>query len=80
MSFIVNKNIIFLDSMQFLKSYLHNLAANLENTDRKYLLSEFSHDKLEILKRKDAYPYEWVDNYKKIFIQDYHQKMHFIQN
>ena len=66
--------------MQFLKSYLNNLAANLEDTDRKYLLLKFSHDKLEILKRKDAYPYEWVDNYKKIFIQDYHQKMHFIQN
>ena len=67
MSFIVNKNIIFLDSMQFLKSYLNNLAANLEDTDRKYLLLKFSHDKLEILKRKDAYPYEWVDNYKKKF-------------
>ena len=67
MSFIVNKKITFLDSMQFLKSPLDNLAANLEDTDRKCLLSEFSHDKLEILKRKDAYPYEWVDNYKKKF-------------
>ena len=28
-------------------------------------MSEFSIDKLEILKRKDAYPYEWVDSYEK---------------
>ena len=25
----------------------------------------FGIDKLEILKRKDAYPYEWVDSYEK---------------
>ena len=31
----------------------------------KYLVSEFGTDKLEILKRKDAYPYEWVDLYEK---------------
>ena len=29
------------------------------------LMSEFPSDKLEILKRKDAYPYEWVDSYEK---------------
>ena len=29
------------------------------------MLSEFPRDKLEILKRKDAYPYEWVNSYKK---------------
>ena len=57
MSFVINKNIIFLDSLQFLKSTLDNLAANLEDSDHKYLLSEFSQHKLEILQRKDPYPY-----------------------
>ena len=28
-------------------------------------MSEFQLNKLEILKRKDAYLYEWVDSYKK---------------
>ena len=65
MSFIINKKIIFLNSMQFLKTSLDHLAKNLEDNDYKYLLSEFSPDKLEILKRKDAYPYEWVDDYRK---------------
>ena len=28
-------------------------------------MSEFPANKLEILKRKDSYPYEWVDSYEK---------------
>ena len=65
MSFIINKNIIFLDSMQFVKSSLDSLAKNLGDDDYKHLLSEFPSDRLEILKRKDAYPYEWIDDYRK---------------
>ena len=38
---------------------------NLEDNDFKHLTSEFGIDKLEIPKRKDAYPYEWVDSYEK---------------
>ena len=63
MSIIVNRNIIFLDSLQFCKVSLDSLAGNLEDSDFKYLLSEFLKDKLEILKRKDSCPYEWVDSY-----------------
>ena len=66
MSIIINRNIVFLNSLQFLKACLDNLAGNLEDKDFKHLLSEFPKDKLEIFKRKDAYPYEWVDSYKKI--------------
>ena len=47
MSIIVNKNIIFLDSLQFLKYSLDSLAANLDDTDHKYLLSELPSDKLQ---------------------------------
>ena len=65
MSIIVNRNIIFLDSLKFLKASLDTLEENLEDTDFKYLLSEFPKDKLELLKKKDAYPYEWVDSYQK---------------
>ena len=64
MSIIVNRN-VFLDSLQFCKESLDKLASNLNNEDFKYLLLEFRINKLEILKRKDAYPYEWVDSYEK---------------
>ena len=65
MSIIVNRYITFIDSLQFYNSSLDTLTSNLEDNDFKYFVSEFSTDKLEILKRKDAHPYEWVDSCKK---------------
>ena len=65
MSIIVNNSIVFLDSLQFCKPSLDSLAGNLEDCDFKHLLLEFSHNKLEILKRKDSCPCEWVDSYRK---------------
>ena len=65
MSIIVKKNITFIDSLQFIKVSLDTLTSNLEDNDFRYLMSEFPSDKLEILKRKDAYPYGWVDSYEK---------------
>ena len=65
MSIIVSRNITFIDSNEFYKGTLDTLASNLDHKDFKYLMSEFPIDKLELLKRKDAYPYEWVDSYEK---------------
>ena len=62
MSIIVNKNITFIDSNEFYKGALDTLASNVEDNNFKYLMSEFPLDKLEILKRKDAYLYEGVDS------------------
>ena len=64
-SIIVNRRISSIDSLQFYNSSLETLASNLNNEDFKHLTSEFGNDKLEILRRKDAYPYEWVDSYEK---------------
>ena len=61
MSIVINKNIVFLDSIQFCKASLDSLAGNLQNSDFKHLLS----DKLELLRKKDSYPYEFVDSYRK---------------
>ena len=65
MSIIAKRYIIFIDSLQFYNGSLDTLASNLKDEDFKQLTSEFGIDKLEILKRKDAYPYEWVDSYEK---------------
>ena len=65
MSIIVNNNIILLDSLQFLKASLDSLAGNLKDDDFKHLLSGFPEDELELLRKKDSYPYEWVDSYRK---------------
>ena len=65
MSIIVNRYITFIHSLQFYNGSLDALTSNLNKEDFKHLISEFGIDKLEILKRKDAYPYEWVDSYEK---------------
>ena len=65
MNIIVNRHITFIDSLQFYYSSLDTLASNLNNEDSKYLVLEFGIDKLEILRRKDAYSYEWIDLYEK---------------
>ena len=70
MSIIIDRNILFLDPLQFLSASLDDLAENLENKKSKYLISEFPSDKVEILKRKDSYLYEWVDSYEKFNYQE----------
>ena len=69
MSIIVNRRITFIDSLQFYNGSIDTLASDINNEDFKHLISEFGIDKLEILKRKDAYPYEWVDSYEKFNYQ-----------
>ena len=78
MSIIINRNIILLDSLQFCKESLDNLPSNLNDEDFKHLLTEFPIDKLEILKRKDSYPYEWVDSYEKFNHQELPSKKRFL--
>ena len=40
MAFTINRNIVFIDSMQFLKSSLDSLLKNLGDKDFKYLSEE----------------------------------------
>ena len=65
MSIIVNRHIAFTDLLQFYNGSLDTLASNLQDEDFKHLTSEFGINKLEILKRKNVYPYEWVESYQK---------------
>ena len=58
MSIIVNRHITFIDSLHFYNGSLDTFASHLNDENFKYLTSEIGIDKLEILKRKDAYPYE----------------------
>ena len=77
MSIIVNRHITFIDSLQLYNGSLDTLASYLKVEDFKYLTSEFGIDKLEILERKDAYPYEWVDSYEKFKCPSLPKKKYF---
>ena len=74
---MVNRHITFIDSYQFYNSSLDTLASNLEDNDFKHLTSEFGIDKSGILKRKDPYPYKWVDFYQKFKHSSLPEKKYF---
>ena len=65
MSFALNKNIVFIDSMSFVNYSLDKSAKNLSDSGFKYLSEEFSGAKLELVKKKDVYPYEYFNSFKK---------------
>ena len=57
MAFILNKNLVFIGSMQFMNSSLEKLVKNLSDNDFKYLTQEFDSKNLKLLKQKDDDPY-----------------------
>ena len=65
MAFTINRNLIFIDSIQFKNSSLNALANNLSDNDFKYLSKEFSDEVLRLVKQKGMYPYEYIDSFEK---------------
>ena len=63
MSFRLGKNIVF--TMLFLNSSLDKLIGNLSCEDFKYLSEIFEGEKLELVKKKGVYPYEYFDSFGK---------------
>ena len=63
--FFKQKSLLFIDSIQFMNSSLEKLIKNLSDSDFKYLTEEFGSKNLELLKKKDAYPYEYMDSFKR---------------
>ena len=67
MAFTINRNLVFIDSMQFMNSSLDSLVKNLSDNDFKSLSEEFSGEFLKLVKQKCVYPYEYIDSFKKFF-------------
>ena len=67
MTFTINKNLVFIGSMQFMNSSLDSLAKNLSDKDFKYLSEEFSGEFLKSGKRKGVYSYEYMNSFEKFF-------------
>ena len=66
LAFIVNRWLVFIDSMQFMNSSLDALVGNLGSRDFKYLSGEFRDDKqFELVKCKGVHPYEWVGGFDR---------------
>ena len=67
MAFTINRNLVFIDSMQSMNSSLDSLVKNLSDNGFKYFSEEFSGDLLKLVKQKGVYPCEYVDSFKKLF-------------
>ena len=67
MAFVVNKNLVFIDSIQFMNSSLDVSVKNFFDNDFIYLSQEFCGKLLELVIQKDVYPYEYMNSFKKFF-------------
>ena len=65
MAFTINKNLVFIDSMQFMNSSLDSLVKNLSDDDFKYLSEELGGEFLKLVKQKGVYSYEYMNSFKK---------------
>ena len=65
MAFFLGRDLVFIDSMQFMNCSLDKLLKNLVDKDFKYLVKEFGSKSLELLKQKDAYPYGYMKSFKR---------------
>ena len=66
MAFTINKDLVFTESKQFMKSSLEELVLNSSDGDFKHLTQEFSSKNLKLLKPKDAFPYEYMDSFERL--------------
>ena len=60
----MGKNLVFIDSMQFINSSLDKLVKNLSDEDFKYLVKEFGSKNLRLLKQKGADPNEYMNSFE----------------
>ena len=61
----INKKLIFIDSLQFLRSSLDGLVKNLLKNDFTYLSQEFDNNVLDLVKQKGFYPLEYMCDFEK---------------
>ena len=80
MAFFLNKNLVFIDSMQFMNSSLDKLVKNLSDEDFKYLVKEFGSENLELLKQKGAYLYEYMNSFEKFNKEKLSARKHFFSS
>ena len=53
-----------------MNSGLEKLVKNLSDNDFKYLTEEFGSKNLELLKQKNAYPYEHMESFKRFSVEE----------
>ena len=65
MAFMIDRNLIFIDSFQFMSKRLSDLANNLLKDGFYHTKKEFGTENLELIRRKGVYPYDYIDDFNK---------------
>ena len=65
LAFMLGKNLVFIDSFQFMSSSLSNLVNNLPAEAFKYTGQVFQGEQLSLMKKKGVYPYDYMDSFEK---------------
>ena len=65
MAFMLGNHLTFIDSFQFMSSSLDKLVSNLPDEAFKYTSEEFKGKKLNLMKKKGIYPYDYMDSLKR---------------
>ena len=66
--------------MQFMNSTLGKLVKNLSDNDFKQLTKTFGSKNLQYLKQKGAYPYEYMDSFKRFKEEKLRDKEYFYRS
>ena len=66
--------------MQFMNFSIEKLVKNLSEDALIYLTKEFGSKNLELLKQKDADPYEYMDNFKRFSEEKLPDKKYFYRS
>ena len=64
MAFMLGKQLVFLDSMQFMGSSLSNLTNNLPESSFNFIKQEFPNELFNLMRQKGVYPYDYMNSFK----------------
>ena len=62
---MIDRNLIFIDSFQFMNRSLSDLADDLPKDSFYHTKKEFGTENLELITRKGVYPYDYMDDFNK---------------
>ena len=64
MAFMIDRNLLFIDSFQFMNKSLYDIANNLPKDGFYHTKNEFGSNNLELITKEGVYPYDYMDEIK----------------
>ena len=65
LAFMLGRNLVFIDSFQFMSSSLSNLVKNLPAEAFKHTGQVFQGEQLSLMTKKGVYPYDYMNSFEK---------------